>query len=242
MHTVKHQVRSQSVDIVIGSAVIASVGTTHGRGRTAAGPGHEPPNPAPTTAPREGGIVDEVPLQGWALAPAAARPPAAAYLSERINAGHLRRPRVHGTVLGPPRANATPAISASMITAPRRFIIKWIHLPGHGVQRTVGGTTSATREVSDCARSPIVRLPSQHLFHSAEKTNLMSSTPPTTAAPQGGSLEGVVRLQARGTTCTASRPRAVPAAVPHVPTMATHLVQPIVTLAMLQMAVLGIGR
>ncbi len=72
--------RDSTSSITLSGTTRARVGNAHGLGRAAEGPGHTSPIPAPTTAPQKGSIEDEVHLQDWALAPAAARPQAAAYL------------------------------------------------------------------------------------------------------------------------------------------------------------------
>jgi hypothetical protein len=59
---------------------MAHFSNARGLGLAAGGPGHTSPIPAPTTAPPRGSIEDEVHLQDGALAPAAARPQAAAHL------------------------------------------------------------------------------------------------------------------------------------------------------------------
>ncbi len=242
MCSITHPRRTQSVGIVVGIVVVARVGTTHGRGHTAVGPGHKPPNPAPTTAPREGGIEDEVPLQGWALAPAAARPPAAAYLHTRTNPGQLELPRILGIVSGPPYDVATPAISTTMITTPRKYIITGIHLPGNAARRTAGGDACFATEVNNGAMSPIARLPGHRHVRAAAWPIHMSPTPPTTTAPQVGRLEGVVHLRARATTHTTRLPLAVPSAVSNFSTMAPHPKQPADLRVTLQMVERSVGR
>jgi hypothetical protein len=188
---------------VVGVVVVARIGTTLGRGHTAVGPGHKPPTPAPTTAPREGGIEDEVPLQGWALAPAAARPPAAAYLHMRTDPGQHASHQIFGTSRNPPSDVAMPAISTTTTAAPRTSFITGIHLPGNAAQGEAGGATRATTEVTNAATPLLARPPGRRHVRATARPNHMSPTPPTATAPQEGSIEGVVRLRARAPTHTA---------------------------------------
>jgi hypothetical protein len=97
MNAMRRSSHSTNTD---GKIARVHVGNAHGQGLAAGGPGHTSPNPAPTTAPQEGSIEDEVHLQDGALAPTAAWPPAAAYLNihERLIVG--RKLPVTGLIVG----------------------------------------------------------------------------------------------------------------------------------------------